>query len=572
MADLNDIINTLIAEANAEGPEGMRRVAETILNRAAIRGIDPAQVVRQPYQYTGYYAPGPAAVAAQRDPAVRSAAEAAWELARQPGDPTGGADHYHANYVSPGWADAMPRTGQYGQHLFYRSREVPAEALAALLTPQNRDVPLPRPRPASPMDQIARLFSGTAANAGAAQRPEMNAGLDQHIARQQARASLTLPGQADSYVGAAAASQDPVLARVLETFAQKGPSPAPRAVPPMPTNVVQSYAGQDRAPASPSRPVPAMPTGVAQSYAGQERAPVTPSTAKAVADLLAPSRPQSYAAQEARPAQTSNIGKPPTTRVVQTRSFPGTSTPSRMDDVGGPVTMADIAAIFAPVPYASSSVNTKKDQSRLSPRAAVIDRDSSDLATALGLEQPRTAALGYGPTVPLPKPRPQPANTRIAVTGQVPNPAYQRMLAQVERGELELRGLSASGQARSRDAYTRAQEAAKALAAQRAQLASIPKTITRTTTQAPARTTVPRAPAPEPVSFAGRSTGNRYVAGQQYTMDGDTYRANADGSFVNERTGRILAGSSGMKSAASRVNPDNYSSDGGGRQPTGTIW
>lgn len=150
--DLNDIINTLIAEANGEGPEGMRRVGETILNRAAIRGLDPAAVVRQPHQYTGYFAPGPAAIAAQRDPKVRTAAEAAWELARQPGDPTGGADHYKANYVSPSWADQMPQTGSYGAHDFYRSRQVPAEALARLLAPS-------APTPAMPSAAINAMRS-----------------------------------------------------------------------------------------------------------------------------------------------------------------------------------------------------------------------------------------------------------------------------------------------------------------------------------------------------------------------------------------------------------------------------
>ena len=144
--DLNDIINTLIAEANAEGPEGMRRVGETILNRAAIRGIDPSQVVRQPAQYTGYSAPGPAAVAAQQDPRVRSAAEAAWQLALQPGDPTDGADHYfNPNVVDPGWQNSMQPTGDYGDHTFYRSRAVPADALAALLAPQ---APTPQTPPA----------------------------------------------------------------------------------------------------------------------------------------------------------------------------------------------------------------------------------------------------------------------------------------------------------------------------------------------------------------------------------------------------------------------------------------
>lgn len=157
--DQRDILLTLIAEAFGEGDEGMRRVGETILNRAAIRGIDPVDVVRQPHQYTGYSAPGPAAVAAQRDPAAISAAQAAWELAKRPGDPTGGADHYHADYVDPGWASSMPSTGKYGQHLFYKSTEVPADALRALLTPT---APIPQMPPARgnvPSSLIADSFS-----------------------------------------------------------------------------------------------------------------------------------------------------------------------------------------------------------------------------------------------------------------------------------------------------------------------------------------------------------------------------------------------------------------------------
>ena len=114
MAEISQaVIDTLIAEAIGEGPEGMRRVAETILNRAAIRGLTPEQVVKQPKQYTGYEAPGADTVTAMKDPAVRAAAEAAFRLAMEPGDPTKGADHYfNPNLVSPSWARSMTPTGQ----------------------------------------------------------------------------------------------------------------------------------------------------------------------------------------------------------------------------------------------------------------------------------------------------------------------------------------------------------------------------------------------------------------------------------------------------------------------------
>lgn len=131
-ADLQDIINTLLAEGVGEGPEGMRRIAETIINRAAVRGMTPAQVVRQPHQYTGYSAPGPAAVKAQQDPKWRSAAQAAWELALQPGDPTNGADHYYApgTVDQPYWAGSMTDKGEYGGHRFFSSRPIPPGEVA----------------------------------------------------------------------------------------------------------------------------------------------------------------------------------------------------------------------------------------------------------------------------------------------------------------------------------------------------------------------------------------------------------------------------------------------------------
>lgn len=44
--------------------------------------------------------------------------------------------------------------------------------------------------------------------------------------------------------------------------------------------------------------------------------------------------------------------------------------------------------------------------------------------------------------------------------------------------------------------------------------------------------------------FTGTSTGNVYEVGRSYTMAGDTYTANWDGTFTNNRTGNSLVGSS----------------------------
>src|SRR5688500_13588534 len=123
--DIQDVINTLIAEGVGEGEEGMRRIAETILTRGKQRGLTPAEVVRERAQYTGYSAPGPAAVRAQSVRAAISGAQAAWALAQGPDDPTGGANHYwNPNIVNPSWAGSMKSFGQYGNHAFATDRPV----------------------------------------------------------------------------------------------------------------------------------------------------------------------------------------------------------------------------------------------------------------------------------------------------------------------------------------------------------------------------------------------------------------------------------------------------------------
>lgn len=44
--------------------------------------------------------------------------------------------------------------------------------------------------------------------------------------------------------------------------------------------------------------------------------------------------------------------------------------------------------------------------------------------------------------------------------------------------------------------------------------------------------------------FTGTNTGNQYVPGRQYSMAGETYTAQSDGTFKNDRTGRATVGSS----------------------------
>lgn len=152
--DWNDLVDTVIAEAGGEGPEGMAAVAHVIRNRATRTG-DVGDVIRRRAQFEGYENPGPGSQRAQRDPAMRQTAE---DILRQVWsgdlpDPTGGADHFHASYVSPSWANGMQQTTQIGGHLFYRAGTFPGAGRrqAAEATP-----PIPEPRP----DDLGRARGG----------------------------------------------------------------------------------------------------------------------------------------------------------------------------------------------------------------------------------------------------------------------------------------------------------------------------------------------------------------------------------------------------------------------------
>jgi len=291
MASERDIINTLIAEALGEGPEGMRRVAETINNRALIRGLTPEQVVTQPNQYAGYSNPGPAAVRAMADPNAISAAEAAWQLAQQPGDPTNGADHYfNPNVVRPSWAQSMTPTGDYGGHSFYSSQAVPqqpkvaptpAAASTALSTTRSNTSPsggntalqsalarLATVR-ANAVTPVTRAFNGDPLNAAPTSLVQSlptraipsTAPISDKVraANSLARRDLTYPGEIDASVSNAGSKADATLAAALQARANVGNAPTTRTVQSIPMPPISQTPA--RAVASPpSRPLSLTPT------------------------------------------------------------------------------------------------------------------------------------------------------------------------------------------------------------------------------------------------------------------------------------------------------------------------
>lgn len=107
-------------EARGEPIAGQRAVAHVTLNRARERRMPVCDVVFEPAQFSWTI----------EDPRVtdekawaRALAVARRAVARgRVADPTGGANHYHADYVNPGWARTMERTATLGRHIFYTDR------------------------------------------------------------------------------------------------------------------------------------------------------------------------------------------------------------------------------------------------------------------------------------------------------------------------------------------------------------------------------------------------------------------------------------------------------------------
>lgn len=104
-------------EARSESAAGQAAVALVTLNRAQ---RDPSRVcaeVFRPYQFSWTLSPKRITEprAWQR---AKEVARAVWTMQ----DFTEGATHFHADYVSPAWADAKVRVGQCGRHIFYRRK------------------------------------------------------------------------------------------------------------------------------------------------------------------------------------------------------------------------------------------------------------------------------------------------------------------------------------------------------------------------------------------------------------------------------------------------------------------
>lgn len=124
------LARTLYGEARGEGRTGMVAVANVIMNRTVLGGWFGSGVIgvaKKPWQFSAWNANDPnRSVIENLKPNQGNAVfDMAYEIANSAIagnllDVTDGATHYHADYVSPDWAESLTFTGQLGRHLFYR--------------------------------------------------------------------------------------------------------------------------------------------------------------------------------------------------------------------------------------------------------------------------------------------------------------------------------------------------------------------------------------------------------------------------------------------------------------------
>lgn len=426
MADIPQaVIDTLIAEAAGEGPEGMRRVAETILNRAAIRGLSPEQVVTQRDQYTGYSNPGPAARRAQNNAETRAAAEAAFQLAMQPGDPTGGADHYYApgTISQPRWASSMTPTGEYGGHAFFSSRPIPPGEIPNVVASLTDTVP---PRPPTPVTMTPDL--------SLLRNPQMSA------EARQAQVTPLRPAQTGAARGSA-----------LADSLGRNPIPGGKQTSPMFDAAYDTRTGQMR-----MMPAPMATAGMAFA-ATPAPAPIPAQQSPQMAGLRSRDQGLQAALDQRYPQQAtqyppmrlpeippSNLGQPPVTRSVPSIPMKMAPTQAEIDRAPGQV-IATYPTTPRPIGSASANIRDQRSEQmaqrpplipdRLTPGTAAQNYDVA-LNGPAGLTRQQFAALpgqtplaqqSLLPQIAAPMPMPSAMRPRVqAPVQQAARPQAQR--------------------------------------------------------------------------------------------------------------------------------------------------
>ena len=125
--DLECLTQAAYYEARGEGSDGMRAVAQVVLNRARHRAF-PNSVCGVVFQGAGRRTGCQFSFTC--DGSMRgNVNRAAWNRARDIASralsgyvysPVGSATHFHTTGVNPAWRNSLIRVNQVGQHLFYR--------------------------------------------------------------------------------------------------------------------------------------------------------------------------------------------------------------------------------------------------------------------------------------------------------------------------------------------------------------------------------------------------------------------------------------------------------------------
>jgi spore germination cell wall hydrolase CwlJ-like protein len=127
--DEQTVAITLLAEARGEKRAGLYAVACVIQKRADERKLTPAQVCKQPWQFSCWNKGQEKNLNLMRRLLKANTEQAkyakmlarsicnGWRLAQTF---TGDANHYHASYVTPYWIKGQTPTKIIGNHLFYK--------------------------------------------------------------------------------------------------------------------------------------------------------------------------------------------------------------------------------------------------------------------------------------------------------------------------------------------------------------------------------------------------------------------------------------------------------------------
>lgn len=148
-----------MAEALGEGKSGLKDAAAVILNRAAMTGKTPYEIVTQDAQFSAYKSPGSEVKNAFTDPKAIRTVEDAWNDVETNGPPEGleNATHYVRKDVNPSWRQTYEAQGkglgQRGNHVFYASGEFGKKGYQ----PPQRSAPVPQQSTSSLQSALTKL-------------------------------------------------------------------------------------------------------------------------------------------------------------------------------------------------------------------------------------------------------------------------------------------------------------------------------------------------------------------------------------------------------------------------------